>query len=73
MSGKGDTYRPVDQEKYGSNYDRIFQKPKSPIDQLEPGSYYIELDGGADRLRLSAGSKVGYLTGITISTPAEDT
>ena len=24
MSGKGDAYRPVDREKYASNWDRIF-------------------------------------------------
>jgi hypothetical protein len=27
MAGKGDTYRPVDREKYGRNYERIFRKP----------------------------------------------
>lgn len=26
QNGKGDTPRPVDQEKYGSNFDRIFKK-----------------------------------------------
>ena len=27
-AGKGSRYRPVDQKKYGENYDRIFGKPK---------------------------------------------
>jgi len=27
-AGKGDTQRPTDQEKYGSNYDAIFSKTK---------------------------------------------
>jgi hypothetical protein len=26
MNGKGDTYRPVNQDVYAENYDRIFQK-----------------------------------------------
>lgn len=26
MSGKGDTYRPVDLEKFNDNFDRIFKK-----------------------------------------------
>ena len=26
--GKGDTYRPVNAETYGNNYDSIFRKPK---------------------------------------------
>ena len=30
MSGKGDTQRPTDQKKFGENYDRIFQKKRSP-------------------------------------------
>jgi hypothetical protein len=28
MNGKGDTYRPVNQDVYAENYDRIFQKGK---------------------------------------------
>lgn len=27
MSGKGDTYRPVDPKKWATEYERIFQKP----------------------------------------------
>jgi hypothetical protein len=27
-AGKGDTQRPTDQEKYGSNYEAIFRKTK---------------------------------------------
>ncbi len=26
QAGKGDRYRPVDQKKYGDNYDNIFRK-----------------------------------------------
>ena len=29
-AGKGDRYRPVDREKYGRNYTRIFSKKKLP-------------------------------------------
>ena len=33
MSGKGDAYRPVDREKYGSNWDRIFanKQDRKPV------------------------------------------
>ena len=35
MSGKGDAYRPVDREKYASNWDRIFaiKKDRETLDR----------------------------------------
>ena len=30
-AGKGDTYRPVNAEKYGNNYDNIFRKSKRDV------------------------------------------
>ena len=37
MSGKGDAYRPVDREKYESNWDRIFanKKDRKPVLQSQ--------------------------------------
>ena len=36
MSGKGDAYRPVDREKYESNWDRIFanKQDRKPVKHL---------------------------------------
>mgnify|MGYP006292566279 CR=1 FL=1 len=31
-AGKGDTYRPVDKQKYEENYERIFGKPPEKED-----------------------------------------
>lgn len=30
-AGKGDSYRPVNAETYGNNYDSIFRKPKQDV------------------------------------------
>jgi len=37
MSGKGDAYRPVDREKYESNWDRIFanKQDRTPVKHSE--------------------------------------
>jgi hypothetical protein len=38
MSGKGDAYRPVDREKYASNWDRIFAIKEDRDRVLHPQS-----------------------------------
>ena len=40
MSGKGDAYRPVDREKYASNWDRIFaiKEDRESVKHLHRGA-----------------------------------
>ena len=40
MSGKGDAYRPVDREKYASNWDRIFaiKEDRESVKHLHHGT-----------------------------------
>jgi len=34
MAGKGSRPRPVDQRRFSENWDKIFNQPKKPVDQL---------------------------------------
>jgi len=43
MSGKGDAYRPVDREKYESNWDRIFAKKEDRAIEMSPHDVNVKL------------------------------
>lgn len=42
MSGKGDTYRPVDKKKFAENYDRIFGKKEEEHEHAEAMRAFAE-------------------------------
>jgi hypothetical protein len=43
MSGKGDAYRPVDREKYASNWDRIFAIKEDLVTEMSPHDVSVKL------------------------------
>ena len=43
-AGKGDSYRPVDHEKYGKNYDAIFSKPKQKRSNKPQTSWVVPVE-----------------------------
>ena len=43
MAGKGCRYRPVNQKKYGENYDKIFGKQNPKLEKTEKGKEIKEI------------------------------
>lgn len=43
MSGKGDTYRPVDREKFNTNWDRIFAAKEDRAIEMSPHDVSVKL------------------------------
>lgn len=51
MAGKGDRYRPVDQSKFNSNWDRIFKDGKSGTDNDARDKKSDGVEGGGNDSR----------------------
>ena len=47
MVGKGSRQRPVDRDKFASNWDRIFSKPQQPESKPQPASVPVKSGKGS--------------------------
>ena len=52
MCGKGDTYRPVDWEKWEDNYEAIFGKDKFDLKLKRKNKWVIEIDNNGQEIEI---------------------